>query len=48
MNLISKKVKHNKFGEGKIVEQDSSYVSVMFKAEDTPRKFAYPSAFKTI
>lgn len=47
MNLISKKVKHNKFGEGKIVEQDSSYVSVMFKAEDTPRKFAYPSAFKT-
>lgn len=47
MNLVGKKVKHSKFGEGTIVEQDSLYVSVQFMAEDTTRRFAYPSAFKT-
>ena len=30
MDLIGKKVQHNKFGEGLITEQDASYVSVKF------------------
>lgn len=47
MNLIGKKVKHNKYGEGVIVQQDMSYVSVKFVTEDDPKKFKYPSCFKT-
>lgn len=47
MNLIGKKVKHNKFGEGIIIQQDAAHVSVKFVTEDSPKKFAYPSCFKT-
>lgn len=47
MNLIGKKVKHNKFGEGVITEQDSSYVSVKFVTEDKIKKFVYPTCFKS-
>ena len=47
MNLIGKKVRHNKFGEGTIIEQDSSCISVKFVTEDNPKKFMYPSCFKT-
>jgi len=34
---------HKKFGEGKIVELDSSHVSVVFK--DGEKRFLYPNAF---
>lgn len=47
MDLIGKKVIHNKFGEGTITFQDSSYVSVQFASESDPKKFMYPSCFKT-
>lgn len=47
MNLIGKKVKHNKFGNGIITDQDDSYVSVIFAKDKTPRKFQYPSCFKS-
>ncbi len=47
MDLIGKKVKHNKFGEGVITQQDASYVSVKFVTEADPKKFMYPSCFKT-
>lgn len=47
MDLIGKKVKHNKFGEGVILEQDTSYVSVKFVTEADPKKFMYPTCFKT-
>ena len=47
MDLIGKKVKHNKFGEGIITQQDASYVSVKFVTEADPKKFMYPSCFKT-
>ncbi len=47
MALIGKKVKHNKFGEGVITQQDATYVSVKFMTEATPKKFMYPTCFKT-
>lgn len=46
MNLIGKKVKHNKYGEGVIKQQDASHVSVKFVAEPETKKFVYPSCFK--
>lgn len=46
MNLIGKRVKHNKFGEGTITQQDASYVTVKFMMEATPKSFQYPSCFK--
>ena len=46
MDLIGKKVKHNKYGEGMITEQDDSYVSVKFMTETDLKKFSYPSCFK--
>ena len=46
MNVVGKKVRHNKFGEGTIVEQDSSCVSVKFVTESDPKKFMYPTCFK--
>ena len=49
MDLIGKKVQHSKFGEGVIIQQDASYISVRFKMEanSDPKKFIYPSCFKT-
>ena len=47
MDLTGKKVKHNKFGEGVITQQDTSYVSVKFETETGLKKFLYPSCFKT-
>lgn len=46
MDLIGKKVKHNKFGEGVITQQDASYVSVKFVMEADLKKFSYPTCFK--
>lgn len=37
MDLIGKKVKHNKFGEGVITQQDASYVSVKFVMVNNPK-----------
>lgn len=49
MDLIGKKVHHSKFGEWVIIQQDASYLSVRFKmeADSEPKKFIYPSCFKT-
>lgn len=47
MNLIGEKVKHKKFGEGTVIAQEASCISVKFVTEDCPKKFAYPSCFKT-
>ena len=47
MDLIGKKVKHNKFGEGLITEHDASSISVKFMSESASKKFLYPSCFKT-
>ena len=47
MDLIGKRVKHNKFGEGTITQQNASYVTVKFIAEAAPKTFQYPSCFKT-
>ena len=47
MDLIGKKVRHNKFGDGLITEQDVSYISVKFISESDTKKFLYPSCFKT-
>ena len=46
MDLIGKKVKHNKFGEGVITEQNAAYVTVKFVTETDLKKFIYPSCFK--
>lgn len=47
MDLIGKRVKHNKFGEGTITQQDTSYVTVKFMTEAAPKRFQYPSCFQT-
>lgn len=47
MDLIGKKVQHNKFGEGLITEQDATYVSVKFMSQPEAKRFLYPSCFKT-
>lgn len=43
MNLINEEITHKVFGEGDIVEQDESFITVDFN-EDT-KKFVYPDAF---
>lgn len=47
MELVGKKVTHNKFGEGTVIAQDAAYVSVEFMTEYGVRKFSYPLCFKT-
>lgn len=47
MNLIDQKVIHSRFGEGIIVEQNDTQVSVKFVTRATPMKFSYPSCFKS-
>lgn len=39
MGLIGRKVKHYKFGEGAITQQDTSYVTVKFMTEAAPKNF---------
>ena len=44
MNLINEEITHKVFGEGNIVDQDESIITVEF-ADDT-KKFIYPDAFE--
>jgi len=43
MNLLHEEVTHKVFGEGDIVDQDESFITIEFN-EDT-KKFVYPDAF---
>lgn len=43
MNLINEEVTHNVFGEGSIVEQSASVITIDFN--DDIKKFVYPDAF---
>ncbi|HLR51741.1 MAG TPA: malate synthase [Candidatus Avamphibacillus sp.] len=43
MNLINEEITHKTFGEGNIVDQDESFITIDFE-EDT-KKFVYPDAF---
>lgn len=43
MNLINIKVDHKVFGEGVIIENENSYVTVKFDKDE--KKFMYPSSF---
>ncbi len=45
MNLINKKVTHKVFGEGNIIEQDDSIITIDFDKD--LKKFVYPDAFKS-
>lgn len=47
MNLLDKKVRHTKFGEGTITEQSDSYVVVQFISGAGEKKFIYPICFKS-
>lgn len=44
MNLINEGITHKVFGEGHIIDQDASFVTIDFN-EDT-KKFVYPDAFQ--
>lgn len=44
MDLINEEITHKVFGEGNIIEQDASFITVDFN-EDV-RKFVYPDAFE--
>lgn len=43
MNLVNEEITHKVFGEGNIVDQDESFITIDFN-EDT-KKFVYPDAF---
>lgn len=45
MNLINKKVTHKVFGEGNIIEQDDSIITIDFDKD--LKKFVYPDAFQS-
>ncbi|MEK4249428.1 malate synthase [Paenibacillus sp. FSL W7-1287] len=45
MNLINKEITHKVFGNGNIVEQNDSVITVHFN--DGIKKFVYPDAFET-
>ena len=47
MNLIDKKVRHNKFGIGAIVSQTMTTVTVQFCEEYGAKKFLCPAAFES-
>ncbi|WP_373895829.1 malate synthase [Virgibacillus natechei] len=44
MNLINKEITHKVFGEGNIVDQDASFITINF-SDDIIKKFVYPDAF---
>lgn len=44
MDLINEEITHKVFGEGNIIEQDASFITVDFN-EDI-KKFVYPDAFE--
>lgn len=43
MDLLHEKVTHKSFGEGKIIAQDDSFITIAFK--DETKRFVYPDAF---
>ena len=43
VNLIDKRISHKVFGEGQIVDQDETIITVEFN--DDTKKFVYPDAF---
>ena len=47
MSFIGKRVRHSEFGEGTITQQDAACITVRFIANPAPKKFIYPSCFKT-
>ena len=46
MELIGEAVAHGRFGRGIITGAEPGYIDVKFEAEDKPRRFAYPGAFR--
>jgi len=44
MNFVNKKVKHEIFGTGNVINYDDSYISIDFKSGE--KKFSFPSAFR--
>lgn len=47
VSFIGKRVRHSKFGEGTITQRDAACITVRFIANPVPKKFIYPSCFKT-
>src|SRR5699024_1768258 len=43
LNLINEEITHKTFGEGNIVDQDESFITIDF--EEGTKKFVYPDAF---
>lgn len=46
MKLINKKIKHNVFGDGKVVSQEAQRVTVQFSEQYGTKQFVYPDAFE--
>lgn len=46
MKLIGEEVRHNVYGNGLIIEQEISYISVRFFENTEIKKFQYPNAFE--
>lgn len=44
MDLVNKKVMHETFGQGNVINYDDSYISINFKSGD--KRFVFPDAFK--
>lgn len=45
MNICGETVLHKTFGQGKIIDFTSPYVTVLFDNTETKKEFVYPSAF---
>lgn len=44
MDLVNKKVMHETFGKGNVINYDDSYIKINFKSGD--KKFSFPDVFK--
>ena len=47
MNLICEQVEHKQYGEGKIIQQTETQITVEFSNQVGIKKFLYPIGFKS-
>ncbi|MEA4847542.1 MAG: hypothetical protein VB106_09960 [Clostridiaceae bacterium] len=46
MNIVNEQVKHILYGDGKVICQETDYLSVQFSEQYGIKKFLYPDAFE--
>jgi hypothetical protein len=46
MNILNEKIQHKTFGEGTVINQDTSKISIAFREQYGVKQFIYPDAFE--